>query len=84
MTTAELNNETVARVFEQVADVLFKSGRAEIDGFGTFELLKRKARRARNPRTGDPIDLPAKVVVKFKPARALKQHAEHLPDVPKA
>jgi nucleoid DNA-binding protein len=87
VTTPELSgalggDDAVRRAFEAVAAVLLKKGRVEIDGFGAFELQKRKARRARNPRTGERIDLPAKVVVKFKPASALKRQAEQLPDVP--
>ncbi len=88
MTTPQLTGtvdpENVARVFDAVAEVLFKHGRVEIDGFGTFELQMRKARRGRNPRTGDRIDVPAKVTVKFKPAGSLKRRAEQLPDVPGA
>jgi nucleoid DNA-binding protein len=45
-------------------------------------LQTRKARRARNPRTGARIDVPAKIVVKFTPAGALKRQAA-LTDVPK-
>ena len=86
MTTPELSDalgdDTVRRAFAAVVEVLIKNGRVEIDGFGTFELIKRKPRIARNPRTGDRIDLPAKVVVKFKPARTLKRDVEQLPDVP--
>ena len=52
-----------------------------LDGFGIFELQRRSARRARNPRTGERLDVPAKVVVKFRPAKALKEHAEQLPDL---
>jgi nucleoid DNA-binding protein len=86
MTTPELKDAAggaVPPAFEAVAAVLLKKGRADIDGFGTFELRKRKPRVARNPRTGARIELPAKVVVKFKPARALKRQAEQLPDVPR-
>jgi integration host factor subunit beta len=86
MTTPELidalGDDAVRRAFAAVVEVLIKNGRVEIDGFGTFELVKRKPRIARNPRTGDRIDLPAKVAVKFKAARTLKRDAERLPDVP--
>ena len=84
MTTPELNGAAVKQVFDAVADVLMKRGRVEIAGFGTFELYRRKPRTARNPRTGERIDLPAKVAVKFKPTNALKRQAVRLPDVPGA
>ena len=73
--TAALPAGAAAQVFEAVADVLLKHGRVEIDGFGAFELVRRKPRRARNPRTGDRVDVPAKTAVRFVPARALKNRA---------
>ena len=44
----------------------------QIPGFGIFEMKKRKAREARNPRTGAKVKVPAKQVVKFKPSETLK------------
>ena len=87
MTTPELTeavgDSTVKQVFDAVAELLLKRGSVEIDGFGAFALCQRKARRARNPRTGERIDVPAKVVVKFTPAGALKRRARQLPGVPR-
>lgn len=62
-------------VFESVAERLMQEGRVEVHRFGTFELVRRKPRRARNPRTGARIDVPARTVVRFTPARALKDRA---------
>lgn len=42
-----------------------------LSGFGSFSILNKKARKARNPQTGAEVDVPAKRVVKFKPATAL-------------
>ena len=87
MTTHELTEAAgeaaVKQVFDAVAEVLLKRGCVEIDGFGEFALCQRKARHARNPRTGERIDVPAKVVVKFTPAAALKRRAARLPGVPR-
>ena len=47
-------------------------GKQLIPGFGTFQMKVRAARTGRNPRTGDPIQIPATKVVTFKPAAALK------------
>jgi nucleoid DNA-binding protein len=69
-------------VFESLAAALLASGRVEVNGFGVFELVRRKPSRARNPRTGDRIDVPAKTVVRFKPARALKARAAAVTDLP--
>ena len=44
----------------------------EIRGFGTFKVRKRKARMARNPRTGEPVHVPARAVPVFKPSRLLR------------
>jgi DNA-binding protein HU-beta len=44
-----------------------------LSGFGTFSIVKRKARKGRNPKTGEAIRIPARVLPKFKPARAFKE-----------
>lgn len=72
----------VRRVFDAVAAALVASGRVEVDGFGVFELVPRKPTRARNPRTGEAIAVPAKTVVRFKPARALKTRAAAVRELP--
>ncbi len=54
-----------------VAKELKKSGKLGLVGFGTFSVVKRKAREGRNPQTGKTIKIPAKKVVKFKAGKAL-------------
>ena len=54
-----------------VSKELKKSGKLGIVGFGTFSVVKRKAREGRNPQTGKTIKIPAKKVVKFKAGKAL-------------
>jgi DNA-binding protein HU-beta len=44
-----------------------------ISGFGTFSIVKRKARKGRNPKTGEAIKIAAKFTPKFKPAKAFKE-----------
>ncbi len=44
-----------------------------LSGFGTFSVIKRKARKGRNPKTGEAISIAAKVLPKFKAAKALKE-----------
>lgn len=56
-----------------VAKELKKSGKIGIVGFGTFSVVKRKAREGRNPQTGKTIKIPAKRVVKFKAGKALAE-----------
>ncbi|MBW1777241.1 MAG: HU family DNA-binding protein [Deltaproteobacteria bacterium] len=49
-----------------------KAGKVTLVGFGTFYKSKRKARKGRNPQTGEPIKIKASNVVKFKPGKKLK------------
>jgi integration host factor subunit beta len=76
MTSRELNElqpeELVRQVFESVTDVLMAHGRVEVGGFGTFELVRRKPRHARNPRTGDRVEVPERTHIRFKPTRSLQ------------
>ncbi len=50
---------------------LKKTGKMGLVGFGTFSVVKRKAREGRNPQTGKAIKIPAKKVVKFKAGKTL-------------
>ena len=52
----------------------------EIRGFGTFKVRRRKARMARNPRTGEPVRVPARAVPVFKPSRLLRSRVVRLDD----
>ncbi|MCR4792355.1 MAG: HU family DNA-binding protein [Lachnospiraceae bacterium] len=55
-----------------VAKELKKKGKVQLVGFGTFETSKRKARKGKNPQTGEAIKIPAATVPKFKAGKALK------------
>lgn len=50
-----------------------KNGKVTLVGFGTFSKSRRKARKGRNPQTGDPIKIKACNVVKFKAGKKLKE-----------
>ena len=56
-----------------ISKELKKKGKVQLIGFGTFETAKRAARTGKNPQTGESIKIPAAVVPKFKPGRALKE-----------
>ncbi|OPY09754.1 MAG: DNA-binding protein HRL53 [Syntrophus sp. PtaB.Bin001] len=56
-----------------VAKELKKNGKIGLVGFGSFSVVKRKAREGRNPQTGKAIKIPAKKVVKFKPGKELSE-----------
>ena len=50
-----------------------KDGKVTLVGFGTFQKSRRKARKGRNPQTGETIKIKATNVVKFKPGKKLKE-----------
>lgn len=56
-----------------VTETLKKGGKVALVGFGTFEVVKRAARKGRNPRTGQEIKIKASKAPKFKPGKALKK-----------
>jgi len=58
---------------ETIRKRIKKEGRCSYPGFGTFTLTKRKARKGRNPQTGETIKIKASKSIKFKPAPALKK-----------
>ena len=63
-------------ILAQMADALVEGERIEIRGFGSFDLHHRPARIARNPRTGESVDLPAKVKVHFKPGKEMRDRVD--------
>ena len=70
--TKKQTEELVDLVFNTIADTLRGGGEVSISGFGTFSVKARKARVARNPRTGEPVHVPATKAPKFKPGKGLK------------
>jgi len=63
----------VQKVFDCIAETLIDEKRIELRNFGVFEVKKRAARKARNPRTGDEVLVQEKYVVVFKPGKALEE-----------
>ena len=59
-------------LLKHMANALAQGQRIEIRGFGGFDLHHRAPRRARNPMTGEAVQLPAKVVLHFKPGKDMK------------
>ncbi|NKE72818.1 HU family DNA-binding protein [Candidatus Manganitrophus noduliformans] len=65
--------EVVGAVFSTLSKTLKKEGRVAYPGFGVFTVKKRKARKGRNPKTGEAITIKASKTVGFKPAPSLKK-----------
>ncbi len=74
---AELTKKDAERlveiVFESIIETLNQGEKIELRGFGSFRVRERGARRGRNPKTGDPVNIPAKRVPYFKPGKELKE-----------
>jgi integration host factor subunit beta len=66
----------VDRFVESVGEALAEGNHIEIRGFGSFKVKSRRARIARNPRTGDTVEVPEKVVPYFKVSKELKRIVE--------
>jgi integration host factor subunit beta len=62
----------VRSMLEHMASTLASGQRIEIRGFGSFSLHYRPSRVGRNPKSGDPVMLPAKYVPHFKPGKELR------------
>jgi len=65
--------DAVDAIFENLARAIRKDRRFQVPGFGTFTVRSRKARKGRNPQTGDEISIKASRTVGFKPAPDLKR-----------
>ena len=63
----------VETIFGSIKEALAKGGKVEIRGFGNFKLRSRKARKARNPKTGESVDVPPKKVPYFKVGKELRE-----------
>lgn len=74
--------EIVQQTFDAIVDTLLEVGRIELRNFGVFEVKQRKARKARNPRTGERVDVPPKNVVTFKPGKEMEEKVRNMKDVP--
>lgn len=70
--------EIVQKTFNAIVDTLVKHGRVELRNFGVFEVKQRKPRKARNPRTGQRVDVPRKAVITFKPGKEMEERLRQL------
>jgi nucleoid DNA-binding protein len=70
--------EIVQKTFDASVDTLVEDGRIELRNFGVFEVKRRAARKARNPRTGDKVFVPEKFVVTFKPGKEMEKRVRQL------
>lgn len=74
--------EIVQQTFDAIVETLLEIGRIELRNFGVFEVKQRQARKARNPRTGQRVDVPPKYVVTFKPGKEMEERVRKLSVLP--
>lgn len=74
--TQETAREVVQAFLDEMLSELGEGHRLEFRDFGIFDVQEKRARLARNPRTGERVRVPAKRVVQFKPGRLMKQQLE--------
>ncbi|WP_145342243.1 HU family DNA-binding protein [Rosistilla ulvae] len=76
--TQQQTKKIVQKTFDAIIDSLVKEERIELRNFGVFEVKLRAARKARNPRTGKQVSVPAKYVVTFKPGKVMESRVAEL------
>lgn len=72
----------VQMTLDGLIDVLVSEGRIELRNFGVFEVRQRKARKARNPRTGVAVMVQAKCAVSFKAGKVMEERVGALTEIP--
>jgi len=70
--------EIVQKTFDAIVETLVDERRIELRNFGVFEVKKRAARKARNPRTGAKVYVAEKFVVTFKPGKEMEERVREL------
>ena len=76
--TQQQTKEIVQKTFDAIVECLVRERRIELRNFGVFEVKPRAARKARNPRTGQSVDVPRKHVVTFKPGKFMEAKVRDL------
>ncbi|MDY0292478.1 MAG: integration host factor subunit beta [Desulfuromonadaceae bacterium] len=66
----------VNTIFDSITDALVAGDRVEIRGFGSFSIRERDSRQARNPKSGEVIQIPAKKAPFFKTGKELRQRVD--------
>lgn len=74
--TAKDAEISVKEILDAIGDSLANGGRIEVRGFGSFSLNYRPPRTGRNPKSGDPVSVPAKFVPHFKAGKEMRERVE--------
>lgn len=71
-TKVGIDDKTLKTVFDTIKTEVAAGNKVDIAGFGSFQAVDREARTARNPKTGETIQVAAKKAVKFKVSKTFK------------
>ena len=74
--TQLLAREIIQATFDTITNTLAESGRLELRDFGVFEVKRRAAYQAKNPLTGNAVEVPEKNVVTFSPGKAMAEKVQ--------
>lgn len=74
--TRKESEAVVSLIFDSMGDALRSGEKVEIRGFGSFTVRERDAREARNPKSGQVVDIPAKKVPFFKTGKELRERVD--------
>ena len=80
--TAEDAELSVSLILDSLASALVRGDRIEIRGFGSFALSYRPPRQSRNPKSGEPVRVPAKYVPHFKVGKELRERVDYVDERP--
>ncbi len=70
--------KAVQMTFDAIIETLAKEGRIELRNFGIFQVARRAARIARNPRTGERVEVPERYVVTFKAGKEMEERVQQV------
>src|SRR6266496_3837432 len=74
--------EFLDKALDDITQALLTKGRIRLGTFGIFEVRMRKARTARNPRTGEKIPIPPRAILAFKPSSEMRERIAQLKELP--
>ncbi len=68
--------QMVETLLESIGEELAEGGRVTLKNFGTFSTARHRARKGRNPRSGEPIEIPERVVAQLRFSRSVREAVE--------
>ena len=68
----------VNEIFQAISEALSNGERVELRGFGSFTTKRRNPRVGRNPKTGESVQVPGKIVPHFKPGKELRDRVDNV------